>query len=250
MGALARPVAFLLAMLTTAIAPGQSFSVTPSSLNFGPVAVGEVKVLSAEYRNISTESNNLFINVPDPFRVNTFSPQRLAPGATQTVTFRYEPRNAAPHTANLSGPVLNLSGQGVLPIVSLSNTAPKASLREGDGVTIKADAAAAGLTAATPYRAIIVLREVIDQGAPREIRCGFAIAYAGNGFQPACNYLVPNQSTAIATFGTNRVTSLSYAVELTGLVSVTSERVPLLVVYPQFASLGDQPQNTIQSHTL
>jgi hypothetical protein len=103
------------------VAPSPLFSVSPASLNFGPVVLGSPSVLPVTVSNTGTLqldiSNITSDNAQFTFSPNTF-PISIAPGANQVINVTFDPTSLGPQsgtlvfTHNAVGSPSNYSVQG------------------------------------------------------------------------------------------------------------------------------------------
>lgn len=114
--------AFVAMDLSDQVAQTPSLEVTPSSLSFGSVTVGQTKSLTVTVRNKGTGTLTGTATAAAPFSVTSGGSFGLAANQTQTVAVRY-----APTAAGASSGSLSVASNGGNASVALSGTGTSAS---------------------------------------------------------------------------------------------------------------------------
>lgn len=114
--------AFVAMDLSDQAAQAPSLEVTPASLSFGSVAVGQTKSLTVTVKNKGTGTLTGTATAAAPFSVTSGGSFSLAANQTQAVTVRY-----APTAAGASSGSLTLASNGGNASVALSGTGTSAS---------------------------------------------------------------------------------------------------------------------------
>jgi hypothetical protein len=98
-----------------------AIAVTPTNLNFGPVAVDSMAALAFTVRNIGAGTlNGSLTGVSPPYSIVSGGTYSLAAGTSSTVTVSYNPTSVGTHTQNVTfagggGMTCSLMGRAYVP---------------------------------------------------------------------------------------------------------------------------------------